>query len=582
MTVRAETEVTLTRVNDGDNGVKVFDGTAGSVVTVSNASEYPALELVADIIPIQDGSGTPAPDNIRPIYGHDHCDVIVSPTLLDTDGTTYTTDFPQTVYGGTLDVVKGTLTVTYALMTFDGTQTFTDRISAQNRVYLQLGGMASQSGLNDDMVLCNALPKATGVQNADHPCIAVGVNNAYVYIQGVTHISGVTNLATLNTWLSNNPITFTYKLATPIVYSVSPKDIELITGTCNVWATTGDITDFRYAEISNDTLTVLDKVNADIKKTSQYFWHEQTGAEAGAHITEIPQEEFEANPSGGNLLATSNGIAVRDGLTDKAIYSGDGVILYAENNVVGFQILTTGSTSEQTVMLIVNKRFPANKTTSAVITELATVASSKKIIVRIRDAGNPIYGDTIQFTKGTSATHTSTYSFIVDYDGDQTFSVTNNRSGELTMPDVRYQMTLPTPDIRIRDITLTNGTWYCESKIKLWENPSPNSSWSGDLTSSDIDLSILALCDEVEMYYLFTTSPNYYVMSTRASVMHNGVGDMGSTGYMVVANNTSNRTGGRTFQVNDASGVTISSASYNGSTNNAYAIPWKIVGIKRI
>ena len=53
MTVRAETEVTLTRVNDGDNGVKVYDGTAGSVVTVSNASEYPALELVADIIPIQ-------------------------------------------------------------------------------------------------------------------------------------------------------------------------------------------------------------------------------------------------------------------------------------------------------------------------------------------------------------------------------------------------------------------------------------------------------------------------------------------------------------------------------------------------
>jgi hypothetical protein len=202
--------------------------------------------------------------------------------------------------------------------------------------------------------------------------------------------------------------------------------------------------------------------------------------------------------------------------------------------------------------------------------------------VRIRDAGNPIYGDTIQFTKGTSATHTSTYSFVVDYDGDQTFSVTNNRSGELTMPDVRYQMTLPTPDIRIRDITLTNGTWYCESKIKLWENPTPNNSWSGDLTSSDIDLSILALCDEVEMYYLFTTSPNYYVMSTRASVMHNGVGDMGSTGYMVVANNTSNRTGGRTFQVNDASGVTISSAYYNGSTNNAYAIPWKIVGIKRI
>lgn len=61
--------------------------------------------------------------------------------------------------------------------------------------------------------------------------------------------------------------------------------------------------------------------------TNQYFWHTETGTDTGAHITEIPQADFIANPEngGGNLLARSNGIAVRDGLTELALFSASGV-----------------------------------------------------------------------------------------------------------------------------------------------------------------------------------------------------------------------------------------------------------------
>ena len=60
--------------------------------------------------------------------------------------------------------------------------------------------------------------------------------------------------------------------------------------------------------------------------TNQYFWHTSTGTDTGAHITEIPQEEFLADPEhgGGNLLARSNGIAVRDGLTELATFGANG------------------------------------------------------------------------------------------------------------------------------------------------------------------------------------------------------------------------------------------------------------------
>lgn len=59
--------------------------------------------------------------------------------------------------------------------------------------------------------------------------------------------------------------------------------------------------------------------------TNQYFWHTSTGNDTGAHITEIPQDEFLETPSGGNLLARSNGAAVRNGMTELAQFTSSAV-----------------------------------------------------------------------------------------------------------------------------------------------------------------------------------------------------------------------------------------------------------------
>lgn len=61
--------------------------------------------------------------------------------------------------------------------------------------------------------------------------------------------------------------------------------------------------------------------------TNQYFWHTQEGIDTGAHITEIPQDKFLADPAagGGNLLARSNGVAIRDGLVEVAEFDKDSV-----------------------------------------------------------------------------------------------------------------------------------------------------------------------------------------------------------------------------------------------------------------
>lgn len=67
--------------------------------------------------------------------------------------------------------------------------------------------------------------------------------------------------------------------------------------------------------------TTADDAKTIATDTAQYFWFTSSGTDTGAHISEQTRADFEANPSGGNLLANSNGIAVRDGMTELAIFS---------------------------------------------------------------------------------------------------------------------------------------------------------------------------------------------------------------------------------------------------------------------
>lgn len=103
-------------------------------------------------------------------------------------------------------------------------------------------------------------------------------------------------------------------------------------------------TDDTTARAVGTKLTVTQKIVETVKKTAesaakiatstaQYFWVSTGGTDNGAHITAIPQEQFEADPSngGGNTLLTSSGVAVRDGLTELATFSADGVEFGDEN-----------------------------------------------------------------------------------------------------------------------------------------------------------------------------------------------------------------------------------------------------------
>ena len=314
---------------------------------------------------------------------------------------------------------------------------------------------------------------------------------------------------------------------------------------------------------------------ADAKETAQYVWHTatDTGAGAGLHITQIPETEFIDDPDNGgmNMLLQSEAQIFRNGLTARAIYGVDGTTLLTPDGAEAFRISASSGTSTETFTEIIATRVMTSHT--FVFTALDDVATDYPIQLAVTLLGSGA-SDTADFIKGTSSTETLTErgsTTTIQYDGDKTFQVTAGSAGVMVRT-ITYTKSTPTPEITIRGNILTNGFVYTESKFVAFENQRPTSNFpaspEGTISLNGYD----GEYDAVEIYYRHSTSDDR-VYCVRAEV--------GTRTPLNVQGQQYNRTGGRIATVN-SNNIEFSSASYNTSTNNSYAIPLKVVCIKYI
>ena len=88
----------------------------GNPVVCYPVAGYP-LDVTASWGPTQEGSGTPSPENIRPIKGRDSVTI-----TRQEDNQVITLTLPETVYGGEVDAVTGDAKETWKTLTLDGTE----------------------------------------------------------------------------------------------------------------------------------------------------------------------------------------------------------------------------------------------------------------------------------------------------------------------------------------------------------------------------------------------------------------------------------------------------------------------------
>lgn len=219
------------------SGVVLVEKTA-----TGNPAEFTAQvakNLKSLVVPLtlsQSGSGDPAPDNVRPISGISGLTCTHNETDLDIT-------FPDNVgavYGGSLDLVSGVLTIDWAYKLYTGASDEdwkTESISAGRNFYIATPSEWKRNTTSATLA-CN-LANSVGTLASGVAKISAS-GNLNVCIGSIIDAGSI---GEFKTWLAENNLQIAVKLNNPITVRLDHHSIKAIKGTNTVSTnTTGDLT----------------------------------------------------------------------------------------------------------------------------------------------------------------------------------------------------------------------------------------------------------------------------------------------------------------------------------------------------
>ena len=172
--------------------------------------------------------------------------------------TSYPYTLGQNVYGGTVDLATGVLTVDRVLNVFDGSAT-TGWGSVATYGDVHRFDYTNADILNRDSgggVICNYLPNGViGTSNLE--CCNVHASYSSVQIQIKTSRLSGTTVSDLMTYFQMNPLQLCYKLATPTTVQLTPQEVKTLLGYNNI-SSSGTVEVIYHA----DTKLYVDKMTA--------------------------------------------------------------------------------------------------------------------------------------------------------------------------------------------------------------------------------------------------------------------------------------------------------------------------------
>ena len=211
------------------------DSANGAVASFPDgADDIPLKSLVAGINPVQSGEGDPSPDNVRPISGW-------TGMTVNANGTEIPISWESeagTLYGGSLDVLNGILTVDRKRVVYDGT-------NATWRMYTVSGVIRMQTQV-DDMLNVKDITyngEYVVICNIGKTQIPDAIGTVRNYQQRLWYYppAGIDTVESFNAWLAENNLEVVYMLADPITYQLTPTEIKSVLGINNIYADCGNV-----------------------------------------------------------------------------------------------------------------------------------------------------------------------------------------------------------------------------------------------------------------------------------------------------------------------------------------------------
>ena len=179
--------------------------------------------------------------------------------------TSVTVDLGQTVYGGTLNVTTGVLTVNRVMVTYDGSENWAT--NGTNGVALTFGTLYERALISNRYVC---------LENGG----SARMGNGYCRINAIgttilVHDENAMTGDSYKVYLASNPLQIVYKLATPQTIQLTPTQIQLLAGTNIISASADDLLVRCYASgksnVEGSLKYLSDKIAALDADKTDYF-----------------------------------------------------------------------------------------------------------------------------------------------------------------------------------------------------------------------------------------------------------------------------------------------------------------------
>lgn len=158
-----------------------------------------------------------------------------------------------TVYGGELDVVDGTLTVTHKAVTLSGTDFDLQGTTSNGKNYVKIKAASKLTVVDGDAV-CDQYVVYRSADSRDYGEMCI-TNDGDVYI----YDERFTSLAAAQTILNENPVTVVYPV-TEENYTASPTSITLGQDDNRIWVSCGNISEASFVLDDGYTRECADKL----------------------------------------------------------------------------------------------------------------------------------------------------------------------------------------------------------------------------------------------------------------------------------------------------------------------------------
>lgn len=224
-----------------------------TTATLTSGADY---DISVKEIQIESGSSATsyAPySNICPISGWDGVNVWVKPTHDTSADPSVSITFPTppgTVYGGTLDVLSGVLTVDKVLLTFSGGATSEGVYGDDNAELYRLEipnynttkivraqSTTSVGKLSSNYFKFISTTSAAKMKDAEIRTQAANTPQ-YLYFRW----DSATDVSAINAAFANTALQVIGELQSPQTYQLTPQEVSTLLGENNIWADTGDTT----------------------------------------------------------------------------------------------------------------------------------------------------------------------------------------------------------------------------------------------------------------------------------------------------------------------------------------------------